>query len=331
MEGMTTAELLDAALEWKLNEDAAYTDTPDGDTPNDDTTSATTSDDGDTSTEQPNQPQTGDAETEVEGAPILSKSGAYTIPYEKLAEARNERNALRERVAQLEQQIAGLSTQQQQNLAAAQADAQDRASAGQGQTEADANLAAATQAMADGVDVSIFGDFSEEDLAKGIAELNRRATERVRAELQETIRQELAPLREKEAKSASQAHYDAILEKHADAFEIAESAEFAAWRDGLPAFAKAGVEHAMAKGTAQKVIEVFDAFRAASKPPQPTTQRSAPEAKLSVPNSLSDVPGAAPMDETQQTLAAAGNAAALLERMSAMSSDRIDDLLDNLI
>lgn len=328
MEGMTTAELLEAALEGKLNEDAAYTHTPDDDAS---TSTTTASDDGNTSTEQPNQPQAGATdETEVEGAPILSKSGEYTIPYEKLAEARNERNALRERVAQLEQQIAGLSTQQQQNLAAAQADAQDRASAGQGQTEADANLAAATQAMADGVDVSIFGDFTEEDLAKGIAELNRRATERVRAELQETIRQELAPLREKEAKSASQAHYDAILEKHADAFEIAESAEFAAWRDGLPAFAKAGVEHAMAKGTAQQVIEVFDAFRAASKPPQPTTQRSAPEAKLSVPNSLSDVPGAAPMDSTQQVLAAAGNAEALLDRMGSMSPEALDALMDHI-
>jgi len=322
MEGMTTAELLEAALEGTLEGDDAPAEQPHV-TETDDAPAAA-------STERQTDQQAGDTETEVEGAPILSKSGAYTIPYEKLAEARNERNALRERVAQLEQQIAGLSTQQQQNLAAAQADAQNRASAGQGQTEADANLAAATQAMADGVDVSIFGDFTEEDLAKGIAELNRRATERIRAELQETIRQELAPLYEKEAKSASKAHYDAILEKHPDAFEIAESAEFAAWRDGLPAFAKPGVEHAMAKGTAQQVIEVFDAFRAASKTPQPTKQRSAPEAKLSVPNSLSDVPGAAPMDSTQQVLAAAGNAEALLDRIGSMTPEQLDALMDHI-
>lgn len=79
------------------------------------------------------------------------------------------------------------------------------------------------------------------------------------------------------------------------------------------------------------MIEVFDAFRA-TKPQQPSTARTAPEAPVRrVPNSLSDVPGAAPMDETQQTLAAAGNTSALLDRMAAMSQEQRDALLDNLI
>ena len=128
-------------------------------------------------------------------------------------------------------------------------------------------------------------------------------------------------------------HYDAIYGAHPDADEIVESAEFAAWRDRQPAFAKAGIEHAMTKGGAQDVIEVFDAFRA-TKPPQPNTStaRTAPEAPARrVPNSLSDVPGAAPVDETQQTLAAAGNTSALLDRMAAMSQEQRDALLDNLI
>ena len=90
----------------------------------------------------------------------------HTIPYEKLAEAREARKAAQDRIAQLEQQVAELTSAQQRNLAAVQADAQDRANAGQAQTTADANLAAATQAMAEGVDISVFGDFSEEDLAK---------------------------------------------------------------------------------------------------------------------------------------------------------------------
>ncbi|AMO36420.1 hypothetical protein [Thauera humireducens] len=320
---MTAAELLESALDGTLQEDDAHTEQ----------SHAAVTDDAPAavSTEGQDQPQAGATETEVEGAPILSKSGAYTIPYEKLAEARNERNALRERVEQLEQHIAGLSSQQQQNIATAQADAQDRAAAGQGQTAADANLAAATQAMAEGVDVSIFGDFSEEDLAKGVAELNRRAMAQVESRLMAALDDRLAPLRAQEAKTATSAHYDAIYAAHKDADEIVESAEFASWRDSLPAFAKSGVEHALTKGSAQEVIEVFNAFRA-TKPQQPSTARTAPEAPaLRVPNSLSDVPGAAPMDETQQTLAAAGNAAALLERMGSMSSDRIDDLLDNLI
>lgn len=320
---MTAAELLESALDGTLQDDDALTEQPDVST--DDVPAAATA-------ERQTDQQAGDTETEVEGAPVLSKSGAYTIPYEKLAEARNERNALRDRVAELEQQLAGLNSHQQQNLATAQADAQDRAAAGQAQTAADANLAAATQAMAEGVDVSIFGDFSEEDLAKGVAELNRRSMAQVEQRLMAVLDDRLAPLRAQEAKTATTAHYETIYAAHKDADEIVESAEFAAWRDNLPAFAKAGVEHAMTKGSAQEVIEVFNAFRA-TKPPQPnSTARSAPEAPVRrVPNSLSDVPGAAPMDETQQTLAAAGNTSALLDRMAAMSQEQRDALLDNLI
>ena len=321
---MTAAELLEAALDGTLQDDDAPTEQPDVSA--DDVPAAA-------APEGQDEQEAGNAETEVEGAPILSKSGAYTIPYQKLAEAREARKVAQDRVAQLEQQVAELTGAQRQNLAAVQADAQDRANAGQAQTATDANLAAATQAITDGVDVSIFGDFSEVDLAKGVAELNRRAMETVRAELHDTIRRELAPLRAQEAKTATTSHYDAIYGAHKDADEIVESAEFAAWRDTLPAFAKAGVEHALTKGAAKDVIEVFDAFRA-TKPPQPNTStaRTAPEAPARrVPNSLSDVPGAAPVDETQQTLAAAGNTSALLDRMAAMSQEQRDALLDNLI
>lgn len=321
---MTAAELLEAALDGTLQDDDAPTEQPDASTEGVPAAAAP---------EGQDKQEPGNAETEVEGAPILSKSGAYTIPYEKLAEAREARKAAQDRIAQLEQQVAELTSAQQRNLAAVQADAQDRANAGQAQTATDANLAVATKAMTEGVDLSIFGDFSEEDLAKGVAELNRRAMETVRAELHDTIRRELAPLRAQEAKTATTSHYDTIYSAHPDADEIVESAEFAAWRDRQPAFAKAGIEHAMTKGSAQDVIEVFDAFRA-TKPPQPnpSTARTAPEAHARrVPNSLSDVPGAAPMDETQQTLAAAGNTSALLDRMAAMSQEQRDALLDNLI
>ena len=321
---MTAAELLEAALDGTLQDDDATTEQPD----------AAVTDDATGAAAPEGQDKQDDAstETEVEGAPILSKSGAYTIPYEKLAEAREARKAAQDRIAQLEQQVAELTSAQQRNLAAVQADAQDRANAGQAQTATDANLAAATQAMAEGVDISVFGDFSEADLANGVAELNRRAMAQVEQRLMAALDDRLAPLRAQEAKTATSAHYDAIYAAHKDADEIVESAEFAAWRDALPAFAKAGVEHALTKGAAKDVIEVFDAFRA-TKPPQPnSTARSAPEAPVRrVPNSLSDVPGAAPMDETQQTLAAAGNTSALLDRMAAMTQEQRDALLDNLI
>ena len=319
---MTAAELLEAALDGTLQDDDASTEQPDASTEGVPAAAAP---------EGQDEQNAGNAETEVEGAPILSKSGAYTIPYEKLAEAREARKAAQDRIAQLEQQVAELTGAQRQNLAAVQADAQDRANAGQAQTAADANLAAATQAIAEGVDLSIFGDFSEEDLAKGVAELNRRSMAQVEQRLMAALDDRLAPLRAQEAKTATSAHYDAIYAAHKDADEIVESAEFAAWRDNLPAFAKAGVEHAMTKGSAQEVIEVFNAFRE-TKPQQPSTARTAPEAPARrVPNSLSDVPGAAPMDKTQQILAAAGSAEALLDSMDSLTPEQRDALLDTLI
>ena len=319
---MTAAELLEAALDGTLQDDDAPTEQPDASTEGVPAAAAP---------EGQDEQKAGNAETEVEGAPILSKSGAYTIPYEKLAEAREARKAAQDRIAQLEQQVAELTGAQRQNLAAVQADAQGRANAGQAQTATDANLAAATQAMAEGVDISIFGDFSEEDLAKGVAELNRRSMAQVEQRLMAALDDRLAPLRAQEAKTATTAHYETIYAAHKDADEIVESAEFAAWRDNLPAFAKAGVEHAMTKGSAQEVIEVFNAFRE-TKPQQPNTARTAPEAPARrVPNSLSDVPGAAPMDKTQQILAAAGNAEALLDSMDSLTPEQRDALLDNLI
>lgn len=349
---MTDAEILAGVLDGTISEDDAYTEDAGSKAPEQEAEAVVESQgDEDKSGETGEQPaeQQDDAaatDTEVEGAPILSKSGAYTIPYQKLADARAERDALREKVATLESQVAGLSTLQQQNLASAQADAQSRADAGRAQTQADENLATATDAMTQGVDMSVFGDFSEEAIARGVAELNRRAIEQaqtqMRAEMDSRLSkvEQLATQQQERAQmTAQEAHDAAILQAHPDAFEAVESAEFAAWRDSLPAFAKAGVAHAIERGSAQEVIEVLSAFRdsngskkpAAPQQQQPTTPAAAPEEpKARVPNSLSEVPGSAPVDEMQQTLAAAGNSAALLERMATMSPDQLNALLDRI-
>ncbi len=339
---MTDAEILEAALDGTLVEDDGQIEEEGVEASVQETAVAKAPTDGQPEA-KPTQEQAVAADTEVEGAPILSKSGGYTIPYQKLTDARAERDALRVEVETLRQQIGTLTTQQQQNLAAAQAGSQDRADAGQAQTQADVNLAAATQSMAQGVDLAVFGDFSEEGVANGVAELSRRAMEQaqsqLRAEFDATLKRELAPLREerqeranRDAQTASSEHTSAILQAHPQAYEIVESAEFEAWQNSLPAFSRAGVEHALERGDANAVIEVFDAFVAGRPQPQPVpTPQASPEAqKPRVPNSLSEVPGAAPLDEMQQTLAMTGNSGALLDRMSSMTSDQLDALMDRI-
>ncbi len=315
MTTMTSEQLLEAALDGKLDMDSGAIGE-----------GATTSDeDQNTLTQQPPANTATQTDDEPVGAPIASKSGGYTIAYEKLSEARTQRDQFKAEAEALRAQLESLSAAQQANLAQAQQDATNRAQAGNAPTEADQNLQLAQGAIGQGVDVSIFGDFSEEALAAGIVKLQQQT----RDELMSEIRKEFAPIRQKEEQSAADAHLNAIFTRHPDATEVAESTEFQVWRESLPTFARAGVENALKQGTTEQVIEVFDSFKARGA--QPTTQRQfVPEVQRRIPASLSEISGAAPVDEVQQMLHASGNPASLMDRMGSMTSDQINALMDRV-
>ena len=326
---MSPAEVLEAAMEGRLDldsgairDDAATTDT-EGD-PAAQATETTPTDPAKTTE------ATDDDKQEREGAPIASKSGTYTIPYQKLADARTDRDSWKAKAEALEAQVQTLSAKQQANLAQAQQDAQARADAGQAPTKADNMVAVAEGAIADGADASLFGDFSEDALAKGIQKL---VDQQVDAKVEAKVSKALEPLQAKQQQEEGQSHYDAILKAHPDAAEVAESAEFAAWRDALPSFMRAGVESALDKGTATQVIEVFATFKAASGgkgAPQQSQTKKQPEAETRrVPVSLSEMAGAAPTDEVQQVLRlATSNPGALLDAMADMTEEKRNRLLD---
>lgn len=267
------------------------------------------------------------ADDEPAGAPIASKSGAYTIPYEKLEQARERAKTVEAENEALKAQIAELNARQQQNLTQAQEQAQARAEAGQAQTKADQDLNAAQAAISQGIDPAIFGDFSEEGIAKGIQALMSQA----RAELKAEMEKELAPLKTERAKTQADSHMGTIYAKHADADEVVESDQFKQWMAGLPSFMRAGVESAMSKGTAEQVIEVFDSFKAqaaGTKPqPAPTTK---PDVQRRVPASLSEINGAPPVDETQRVLQMSNNPSALLDAMSGMTPEQVKALMDRV-
>ncbi|MDH5857793.1 hypothetical protein [Lampropedia aestuarii] len=244
-------------------------------------------------------------------APIASRSGAYTIPYEKLTEARDAAKAAQERVDQLEREL--------QELRSKPADA---ASTNQ-------NLQTAQAAIEQGVDVSVFGDFSEEALAKGVQTLMAKERALLLAEIQASQKQtELA----EQSRTAEQAHFDAIFGKHPDASDVYQSEQFSAWIATLPPYAAQGVQHVLQSGTATQVNEVLDAFKgqASASAAQPAKVTKAPEVQRYVPASLSEVAGAPPKDETQQVLESASNPSALLERMNGMTPEQIDSLLDKI-
>lgn len=276
------------------------------------------------------QPEGKVDEVAEQPAPIASKSGAYTIPYEKLTEARDKAKAFEEQVHALQQQLTELSARQSENLANAQA----QSAAGNLSAKAEANLQTAQDAIDAGVNADIFGDFTDESIAKGIRTLQAQERDAMRAELLAEIQKELAPIRQEREQAAVDGHYSAIYEKHKDADEIVQSDQFQKWVQEMPAFMKAGVDDVLKNGSAQQIIEVFDSFKSASapvqKPPEPQN-KAVLEVQRRVPASLSEIAGEPHQDTVQKALdAASRDPAALMLSMQDMSPAQIERLLAGL-
>ena len=258
-------------------------------------------------------------------AVVLARDGKHTIPYETLVKHREG-----------EQHWKALAEAAQQQLADLQAQAQARADAGTAPTKTDNMVATAEAAIEAGADVGIFGDFSEEALAKGIATL-------VEQQVQARVSAALEPLATKQAKDAAAAHYDAIYSKHPDADSIAQSAEFAAWVNAQPSAVRNaywGLFDPHTGGTAQEIVEVFDAFKAVSTPNPNTPAAADPKAAASAavaaaratpPASLSSIPGARVEGASELDRAADMSGPDMLEATKNMSPAQIEAWLDRQI
>ena len=230
-----------------------------------------------------------------ENAVILAKDGKHTISYDKLVQARETARAAQTEARTLAAQLQAA----QQQLADLQAQAQARADAGQAPTATDNQVAAAQAAIDAGADPALFGDFSEEALAKGI---NKLVEQQVAARMA-AIDAKLKPIEQQAATDATTAHFNAIYSAHPDADSIVESQEFAVWKGAQPAVVRAALDQALEKGSSTDVIEVFSAFKAATQQQPPAAagkgamtpaeaaKAAIAKAAMPVPASLSDIPG----------------------------------------
>lgn len=262
---------------------------------------------------------------EPANAVVMARDGVHTIPYETLVKHREG-----------EQHWKAQAEAAQQQLAELQAQAQARADAGTAPTKTDNMVATAEAAIEAGADVGIFGDFSEEALAKGIATL-------VEQQVQARVNAALEPLATKQAKDAAAAHYDAIYSKHPDADSIAQSTEFAAWVNAQPSAVRNaywGLFDAQTGGTAEEIVEVFDAFKAASTPnpntpaaadPKAAASAAVAAAKATPPASLSSIPGARVEGASELDRAADMSGPDMLEATKNMSPAQIEAWLDRQI
>lgn len=222
-------------------------------------------------------------------AVVLARDGKHTIPYAKLEQAR-----------QGEQHWKAQAEAAQQQLAELQAQAQARADAGQAPTTTDNLAAQAAAAIESGANADLFGDFSEDALKAGIEKL---VEQKVAAQVDARVAKALEPLTAKQQTDAAAAHYDAIYKAHPNADSIVQSEEFKAWVDGQPSAVRNtywGLFDGKTGGTAAQIVEVFDAFKAATEKPsnqQPVAdakaaaKAAADGARTEPPSSLSSIPG----------------------------------------
>ena len=268
-------------------------------------------------------------------AVILAKDGKHTISYDKLVQAREAAQT-----AQAAQQaMAAQLEAANQKLVELQAQAQARAEAGQAPTQADTNAAAAQAAIDAGVDPALFGDFSPEAMAKGVAQLVQAQLDARMA----AIDAKLQPIQQQTARGAAEVHLSAIYGAHPDADSIVESQEFAAWKSTQPGVVRAALDAALTTGSTNDVIEVFSAFKAATGQAAVPTAATAKAGQISpaqaakaaiaraaapMPASISDIPGgrAGPTNvlEAMENM----NGPEMLSAMNAMTPEQIDAYLN---
>jgi DNA-binding NarL/FixJ family response regulator len=266
-----------------------------------------------------------ESEFTSENAVILAKDGKHTISYDELAKAREKAAEAREESRVLK----AAHEQALQELSVLREQAQQRADAGHAPTVADNQSAAAVAAIEAGVDPEIFGDFSEEAIAKGVQTLIQRS---VPALVNEQIQRALQPLQQKQQADARTLHFQAIQEKHPDLDSVVESRELANWLAAQPSFARASYEAVLNRGSAGEVIELLDLFKSAN-PLAATNPRVAAKAALAntqqpPPASLSDIPGGATGHATREEAMANMGAQELSEAMQSMSPDQIEAFLN---
>lgn len=272
----------------------------------------------------------------AENAVILAKDGKHTISYDKLVQARETARAAQTEAQALAAQLEAAK----QQLSDLQAQAQARADAGQAPTSTDNQVAAAQAAIDAGADPAIFGDFSEEALAKGIAKLvDQQVAARMAA-----IDAKLQPIEQQAATDATTAHFKAIYDAHPDADSVVESQEFAAWKGAQPAVVRAALDHALTKGSSTDVIEVFSAFKKASgqasNNPAATAGQVSPaeaakaaiaKAAAPIPASLTDIPGGRVAGTNVLEAMNDMSGRELLGAMSTMTPEQIEAYLNSTI
>lgn len=269
---------------------------------------------------------------------VLAKDGVHTIPFEKLSEAREAAKRWETVAQQTRAELDALKT--------APAPAPAPAPVVAAAPAAPAGDAAATPA-------DVFGDYSEEAIAKGVATLVDAKVKVITEALEAKFTSALAPVQQKAVIDANAAHYSAIYTAHPDADSVVESAEMKAYIDSQPTFMRAAMQDVLEKGTAHQVVELLDTYRKAHPPaaaaavapaaaPAAAPVEAAADAaakaralvtaaKSATPTSLSDLPAGSAAHHDEAAAILEMSDAAIAEKFAAKSPEQIRDLMSRLL
>ena len=269
---------------------------------------------------QQQQPMVEESQLNAENAVIVARDGKHHIPFEKLAEARNAEKEWKQKYDEAHQQLAQL-----------QANAQERKDNGQAATVQDNQANIAQQAIEQGVDPAIFGDFDEKGLTDGIQKL---VDMRVAAMVQKQFETVLAPIQQQQQVSAEQAHFNEIFTAHPDAESIVESKEFNAWLDNQPSITKDAYNTVLNKGSASQVVELLGLYKSGTQSTQAAQQQNdavraaamqaVNKAPTNVPHSVTDFPAGNPAGQSNDERLANLSGPELLAEMSKWTPEQID-------
>lgn len=264
----------------------------------------------------PNKTALTEEQLNAENAVIVAKDGKHTIPFEKLAEARDEAKEWKQRFEAQQAQFAAMQQQQGQ------------------QTQAEQNLQTAEAVInASGNDadvIALFGDFSETSIANAVQTL---IDQRLSGQVDAIVNQRLAEVNEQQqTMTAQEQHFAAIATAHPDWTSVVESSEFDSWMAKQPSYIQDGINKVFQGGTAEQVNQVLSDYKAQNNlsvnDPMASIKEVAKQAvnnaRSPVPHSLSDLPAGSPSAVSQEERLNNMNGVQLLEAFESMTPEQIE-------
>lgn len=251
---------------------------------------------------------------------VLAKDGVHTIPFEKLEEARKQAQHWAQVAAEKDAEIARLA-------AAVQAPTQPAAEEVQPPAEGEVT----------------FGDYSDEDMKKGVQAVASSVVAKAVAEINAKFEQVLAPIKAQEQTTALEAHFKALTDANPDHNEIAAGKPLQDWIESQPSFVRDHYKTVFERGTTDQVIELVSTFKRQSGIGQTDAASTAAaaakkakeaiaNAKVARPTSLTDIPaGSAAHHDEAEAVREMTPTAMLAKFNNVGDRDKIMAQLDRLV